>query len=193
MEFKIKNTSVKLSFSFVALVLLFIIGEKSSLYYITFLNAFIHELVHIFFIIIFKGEIKEFKISVFGGEIKRNDINHNNIHNAITYISAPLFNIILGSIFLLVTKQKSNFVISNLTLGVFNILPFYTFDGGCFLKSILLHFFSENKTEKIITTTSLIIAIVFAFATIFIVFRFKEGAFLIIFSLYMIFALIFKK
>ena len=193
MEFKIKNTSVKLSFSFVALVLLFIIGEKSSLYYITFLNAFIHELIHIFFIIIFKGEIKEFKISVFGGEIKRNDINHNNIHNAITYISAPLFNIILGSIFLLVTKHKSNFVISNLTLGVFNILPFYSFDGGCFLKSVLLCFFSENKTEKVIKAISIIVAIVITSTSIFVIFYSKEGTFLIIFSLYMIFALIFKK
>ncbi len=193
MEFKIKNTSVKLSFSFVALVLLFIISEKGNLYYVTFVNAFFHELVHIFFIIIFKGKINEFKISIFGGEIKRNDFNVSNIKNAVMYISAPFFNIFLGLFFLFLTKKTSNFVVSNLILGFFNMIPFYSFDGGCFLESVLLCFYSENKTEKIITTTSLIIAIVFILATILIVFRFKEGAFLIIFSLYMIFALIFKK
>ncbi len=193
MEFKIKNTSVKLSFSFVALVLLFIIGEKGSLYFVTFFNSFLHELIHIFFIIIFKGEIKEFKISIFGGEIKRNDINASNIHNAITYISAPLFNILLGSIFLLITKQESDFVVSNLTLGVFNILPFYSFDGGCFLKSLLLCFYTENKTEKVITAISILVAIVITSASIFVIIYSKEGTFLIIFSLYMIFALIFKK
>lgn len=193
MEFKIKNTSVKLSFSFVALVLLFIIGEKNNLYYVTFFNTFLHELIHILFILVFKGEISEFKISILGGEIKRNDINTSNIHNAITYISAPLFNIILGSIFLLITKQESDFVVSNLTLGFFNILPFYNFDGGCFFKSVLLCFFSENKTEKVITAISIIVAIVITSASIFVIIYSKEGTFLIIFSLYMIFALIFKK
>ncbi len=193
MEFKIKNTSVKLSFSFVALVLLFIISEKDNLYFITFFNALLHELIHIFFIIIFKGEIKEFKISIVGCELKRHDLIGSNIHNAVIYISAPVFNIILGVICLLVIKESNNFVVSNLTLGFFNILPFYKFDGGCFLKSILLHFFNENKAEKITTTVSIIVTILFALISIPVVFYYKNGLFLIFFNLYMILALIFKK
>ena len=46
---------------------------NNIVYYLTFLfSLLIHELGHIFFILLYNGKIKEFSLNIFGGVIKYN-------------------------------------------------------------------------------------------------------------------------
>ncbi len=194
MQFKIKNISVKISFSFLALILYFIITDNIKIYLITLLCATLHEYVHIFTIYLFKGNINSVNITLLGGNIKRDSSGLNsNLQEAIVNISAPLFNVFSGLIASILPYDFKCFSEVSLTIGLFNLLPFFDFDGGHFLYNILLHYTSERKTHTITKVISVIVALAFSAVSIHIFVFNKKNFFLLIFSLYMLFIIILKK
>ncbi len=194
MQFKIKNISVKISFSFLALILYFIITDNIKIYLITLLCATLHECVHIITIYLFKGNIKSVNFTLLGGNIKRDSSGLNsNIQEAIVNISAPLFNVFSGLIASILPYDFECFSEVSLTIGLFNLLPFYDFDGGHFLYNILLHFTSERKANIVTKAISVIVALTFSAVSVYIFVFYQNNLFLLIFSLYMLLIIILKK
>ncbi len=189
MQFNINNISVKISFSFFALMLFFLITDKTDVYLITLVSALFHETVHIIFIYAFGGSVSEISFSLLGGNIKRNNYNGSYLQEAVINISAPVSNLILALFF---SKCIHIFQI-NLVLGVFNILPFYTFDGGHFTKNILCLFIREKAADKTLTVVSVVITVCFAFLGVYIYLYSDNNFSLIIISVYCFVSILFKK
>ena len=167
MQFKIKNIKIKISFTFFALILLLIIFQKTEYLIISLTSAIFHEAGHLLALMYFKTEILEFKISIFGANIKttvRNQINY--FKDIFISFSGPLVNLIISVfsyIFYNICFKKVFFdiYIVNLVLALFNLLPFYGFDGGKILQIILKQKFSDSAAEKAVTLISILILIPF--------------------------------
>lgn len=198
MSFNIKGVKFTVSFSFFAVLLLFLIADKSAFYLKTLFYAVLHEAVHLIFISKLSSPPNSVKLSLFGGDIKRcSDSKTTFFTETAINISAPIFNILLG-LLLIVLNHSFNLdlnedVAINLTLGLFNILPYYNFDGGNALKNILLMRLSIDTTEKIITVLSVIVSISFALISVYIFINYQKNYILLIFAVYMLLMIIFKK
>ncbi len=201
MQFKIKNTTYKISFTFLALILYVLTISKSRTIGILLLFAMLHEMVHLIFIYRFSVAPEMVAFNLSGANIKRGAIPSFNINSEIIInASAPVFNIFAGAVFHLLSKYFNAYQITlseianiNFVLGFFNIIPFYTFDGGNTLKYLLLKFFTERKAEQIITTVSLIVTVAFSFISIHIFLNYQHNFSLIIMCIYMFLSIIFKK
>lgn len=201
MQFKIKNTTYKISFTFLALILYVLTVNKSRALGFVLIFALLHETVHLIFIYSFSVAPESFSLNLLGANIKRGIASSVNINSEIIInASAPVFNIFTGALFYLlsgnISVYKDIFTEAanvNFILGLFNLIPFYTFDGGNTLKFILLKFFNEKLTEQIITTVSLIVTVAFSFISIHIFLNYQHNYSLIIICVYMFLSIIFKK
>ncbi len=195
MQFKVNNTSVKISFSFFALVLFFIITNNMTFYLQTMSSALFHEIIHIFFILLFKGRIESVSLTFLGGNIKRRTACCLSfIKEAIIHISAPFANLIVSYIFLKIFGKINGFVAANFLLGFFNALPFYSFDGGHFLLCILQNRFSYKVSDIVVTITSILTAFTLCFFTLSLYIKYDEvNLSLMIFAAYCFILIIFKK
>ncbi len=161
MVFKIGNIRFNLSFTFIAVILFILLNEKFSFLGVSLVCSLLHELVHILFLLIFKCKIDEIKLTIFGADIKRKAQSLTAcFKEAIIHLSAPLFNIILGIIILKFDNQ-SHWGYVNLFIGLFNIAPFFNFDGGAGLCFILSYILEDSAVERIITATSCIVVVIF--------------------------------
>ncbi len=198
MSFKIKNTEVKISFTFFALILLFISVNKFKMYLLTLVFGLLHELVHLYFICKLSVPPDKITLTLFGGNIVKNsNTSLKNIYDFIINISAPIFNILIGLMLYFIVNDKTDniqiIILVNLLLGCFNLLPFYNFDGGNAIRSLLLLKHNEEFTEKLLTYTSIGVALFFAVLTIMAFIKYKSNYSLILMSLYFIFSIVFKK
>ena len=199
MQFKIKNTKITISFTIFALMIILISLNKTEFLYSTIIFAILHEIGHLLALKHFKISIEEFKVSLFGGNIKI--LNNNKIQyyqNAIISFCGPLVNLFFFVLFYLLNIfLKNKFIneiyVINLVLAAFNLLPFYNFDGGKILASILMNFLQEKTVNYIITITSFIILIPFTYLAVYIFMLDSKNFYLLVSAVLMLLTIIFKK
>ncbi len=187
MRFKVKNTEINLSFTFFAVfIILLCIGELKICLY-SLVASLIHEIVHIIFIGIFSGNITRISLSGFGANIVRgNDNLLSYYEEAVISFSAPVFNIIISLILFMLYKNLTIFAGVNLIIGLFNLLPYYDFDGGRGLMFLLKYFLSNDKAEKVLDVFSVTVTIIFSFVSVYIFFYHQRNITFIFLSIYMI-------
>ena len=201
MQFKIKSTKYEISFTFLALVLYVLTVNKSKTILIILLFSILHEMIHLIFIYLFSVAPEKVSLTIFGANIKRSIITLNNLNSEIIInASAPVFNVLAGAVFALLSGIFTNYnsffldiANINFVLGCFNLIPFHTFDGGNVLKNILLKHIIENTTEQIITWISLTVTVAFSFVSIYIFLNYQHNFSLLIICIYMFLSIIFKK
>jgi len=201
MQFKIKNTVYKISFTFLALILFVLTISKSRTVALMLLFAFAHEIIHLVFIYHFSVAPKMVSFSLFGANIQRELTSTNSFNSEIIInASAPVFNLFTGAVFFLFSKLGSNYEMQlteisnlNLLLGCFNLIPFYSFDGGNIIENVLLKYFNNKTTEKTLTCISLMVTVVFSFVSIYVFFNYQHNFSLFIMCIYMFLSIIFKK
>lgn len=199
MQFKFGNTRIIISFTFFALIIILISLNKTEFLYSTIIFAILHEIGHLLALKYFKISIEEFKVSLFGGNIKI--LNNNKIQyyqNAIISFCGPLVNLFFFVLFYLLNIfLKNKFIneiyVINLVLAAFNLLPFYNFDGGKILASILMNFLQEKTVNYIITITSFIILIPFTYLAVYIFMLDSKNFYLLVSAVLMLLTIIFKK
>ncbi len=201
MQFKIKNTVYEISFTFFALVLFLLTLNKRASLILVFFFALLHEAVHLIFIYLFSVAPKKVSFTLFGANILRDFKSSGSCASEIAInLSAPLFNLIIGLLIPLIANHfieyraiLLNISEINIVLGAFNLLPFYNFDGGNALKLILSNYFDERISEAVVTGFSVVITIAFSFFSVYIFFNYEHNISLVLISVYMVFAVIFKK
>lgn len=190
MQFKVKDTDVKISFTFLAAYLIFISFSNGKIFIYSLIFSLLHEIIHILFIYAFKGRISSICFNASGGNITRDStIILSNAKEAVISISAPLFNLLLGAFFLLFLKKEIMGYI-NLILGFFNILPFFSFDGGRFLYYLLQKRINHKSLQAFLTVTSLFVTITISTLSCYIFFNIKKNLLIIFLSVLMLFSLI---
>lgn len=190
MEFNIKSLKVKISFTFLSLFLIVFTNENYNIFIYSLVASLFHECVHIAFILSFKGEIDEIILSVFGGNIKRNsNIILSNKKEILISVSAPLSNIFFGIILLFFDIDKY-FAYINIIMGFFNLLPFYSFDGGRALKLFLSDKLRKQLIEITVLITSIIITVFFTVLSVYLFFNQNNNYSLLIIDIFMILSVI---
>ncbi len=188
MCFKIKSATIKISFTFFAVVLLIMCFDNEGIVLTSLVSSLFHELIHIIFILLCGGGIEEFSLTLFGGKIQRKQsLKLSNFKEAIISLSAPAANIFAGALVHFFGYEI--IAIVNLIIGLFNILPFYDFDGGRGLFYILSNNLDHSEIAKTIDITSVISVIIITFFTITLIYNHKPSLSLIILCSYMFFTL----
>ncbi len=189
MKFKVKNTELIFSFSFFALLAIFTATKNAQILYISFTTSFIHEIIHLLFILLTGAGVECIKFSLFGGNIKRTAIHLSDYKEAIISLSAPLYNIIIGLILLLHNKN-SIWGQVNLLTGLFNITPFYNFDGGRGIYYLLRSKVKTSRLKMIATFLSVLIFLFFLLINIYLITSDKINITLCFVCAFMFFSLI---
>ena len=112
MQFKIKKTTYKISFTFLALILYVLTISKSRTISILILFAILHEFVHLIFIYSFSVAPEMVTFNLLGANIKRGiTATFKSSSEIIINASAPVFNIFTGVVFYLLSTFKITFLI----------------------------------------------------------------------------------
>lgn len=199
MQFKFKNIKITVSFTFFALIILLIIFNKNDFLYFTCFFAIIHELGHLFTLNKFGVKICELKISLFGANIKTESFKKISIKKeVIVLLSGPLINLCFSAVLYFVNLiiknvDLSNLILINLGLGIFNLLPFYNFDGGKIIEILLKSKLNEKISETIISCISFAILVPFTLFSVNIFSRNYKDFYFLLVSVLMLLTIILKK
>lgn len=199
MQFNFKNIKITISFTFFALIILLVIFNKNDFLYLSCFFAIIHELGHLFFLNKFGVKICELKISIFGANIKTESFKKISIKkDVIVLLSGPLVNLIFSVVLYFVNLiiknvDLSNLILINLGLGIFNLLPFYNFDGGKIIEILLKSKFNEKIAETIVSCISFAILVPFTLFSVNIFLRNYKDFYFLVVSLLMLLTIILKK
>lgn len=199
MQFNFKNIKITISFTFFALIILLVIFNKNDFLYLSCFFAIIHELGHLFFLNKFGVKICELKISLFGANIKTESFKKISIKkDVIVLLSGSLVNLIFSAVLYFVNLiiknvDLSNLILINLGLGIFNLLPFYNFDGGKIIEILLKSKFNEKIAETIVSCISFAILVPFTLFSVNIFLRNYKDFYFLVVSLLMLLTIILKK
>ena len=148
----------KIDISFYILIITLLLSPFQSYFLYLFLILLIHEAGHIFFIILFKIDIKLLKLYAFGFFLDIDNHNCRFYQDLIIYFGGILFNLIS----LLILPYDFHTYIY--VIVIINLLPIYPLDGFMIIKSVLSFIFSYSISlwiSSILSLLSLLILFLF--------------------------------
>ncbi len=185
MKFNIKGTEVYISFTFFILFAVILLNGNLKLYFVILSFSVLHEFVHIVFLMMYGFPIRRIALSIFGGNISRDKNSEEYIKEAIINLSAPIVNIVIGVV-LLCSDNYKEWGNINLFIGVFNICPFYNFDGGRGLHNILTKIYGHVGADKAIFVSSILVLLGFTFANTAVIAMKKPNVIFVAINIYLI-------
>ena len=199
MTIKLFDTTLKINIIFVAIIAVVVILDKTNVALLGILASVLHELTHI--ITMFFCNSRPFKIILtpFGAKIiADNSLSRSYLKDIIISLSAPLLNLLIFIVFSLINNFFANdylmqFALVNLFVGLFNLLPIISLDGGNALYSLLCMKLTENKSFLIVNIISFLILIPIATLGFFLLLKSRYNFTLLLTSLYLMFIIIFKR
>lgn len=198
MEFSFKKTKIKISFFFALSMCLFSLFDHSGIILLNLFAASLHESGH-FFAMYFCGELpRELHLNPFGMRIERSDSELLSFKKEIFIaLAGPAVNILIALASFLCELffhlPVNLFKNINIIIGLFNLLPCEPLDGAHALKFFLLQKFADEKTEKIITISSVVFLFPVALSGFFVLVNSKYNFSLLLATIYLCSFLIFKK
>ncbi len=165
MIFKIKslnNLKIEISFYFLTVIAMLVVSDRSNISLYFFLSIIIHELGHL--LIIWCNQVKISKIcfEIYGINIKIDNINHHTTHvDIVVLLGGSLANFIFAFV-LYLTNQNMILMVVNIMIGIFNLLPVESLDGGKILNIVLFSFLPMKTAYNISMIISLIFISIFS-------------------------------
>lgn len=158
-------------------VILFLITNQIKIYAMIMIFAIIHELGHLIAGMLLGMKAEKIEIKPFGVaidfNIKRKDYivkikkgNLLEVKKVLVALAGPMTNVLIIFILAIPTmfqinqEEKMLMFFSNITLILFNILPFYPLDGGRVLKGIIYILKGKRTAEKYIYYISYITLVI---------------------------------
>lgn len=164
------------------IVILIMIGFQRA-FLIAFIFVFLHELTHVLTARSLGVSDIKLKIIPMGTYIESSSFDYLDLKEDILIsLSGPVFNLILGFIFWSINKYLSNeFVLwcalSNLALGLINLLPAFPLDGAriirCILNKRIIYKRANNIVIKLSFFTGIVMIIFFIISYIYGVVNFS--------------------
>lgn len=197
MRFKISSTEITVSYLLICLAAICVIAGAFENFICCLISVIIHESGHITAMCIFGFAPDRIKISLF--EISINDKSRHKRtfwQNLIIIFSGPFYNFICFIVFYLLylIGNEIFYVIAmaNLSVGLFNMLPVLSLDGGQLLYAILTRFFSDVFSEKIVNIITFIFLFPLFALGFLLLFKSKYNFSLLIVCVYLVFSLVCK-
>ena len=158
-----RNLKIKFGF-FSIFIILALLFTSNKFTFLSFLAATIHEVGHLVASKIFKIRICELNFGLLGARLKTSGFLCSYKQEILLCFFGPLFNFLSAAVLYIISKNMGDlckeidfFIMSSLVLGILNLLPIRTFDGGRILESILSCFLPIEKVFFIINLFSFII------------------------------------
>ena len=134
---------------------------NSHEFLVTIVVSTLHEIGHIIATLICKRNISYVKINAFSVDIIQKDSFLPYSQELFILICGPILNIISYVIFqsvysIIRIEILESFAVQNLLIGIMNLLPISSLDGGQILSIILKKFFDDEKSYRISCVISVI-------------------------------------
>jgi len=183
--FKIFDIPIELDFSFLILIisiyflafLELISLELAVLITLIFVTVVIHELAHSYVARRFGVKIEKILLLPIGGIAKMEKIPRVPRQELLISIAGPSTNLIIaatlygiGSMGIsphAITKFIANFILVNVVLALFNLIPAFPMDGGRILRALLAEKMSYLRSTEVAANLGKFLAILMAMAGIF--------------------------
>lgn len=139
MSFTVRGCKVTFSYFFFALVALLLLLDRTGVAAAGLLAAALHEGSHLGMMCVYKCLPQEVRFNAFGIDMVRNSRpDHSYWKDAAVSLSGPAANLLTAGLFSLLSGYTAEiFLLANLTLFLFNILPIEPLDGGQALYALL--------------------------------------------------------
>ena len=195
LQFKIGKLNVQIDFMFVAIVTIFLLVDQTGISAIALLACFIHELGHIVMFIAVGYTPQKLTFELTGIRLTKPIQELSRGKELLVQLAGSGTN--LAIFFLLVSTIESVsfysiFGVTHLVLGVFNLLPLKSFDGGKVLSIIASYFMSENATQIVCTITDFICILFLLTACIFMIVTSNSSFSLVMVTIYLMISSIVK-
>ncbi len=197
MKFNILNTEIRVSYLIVCAAALSLTANLFKGFVCCVFAVIIHESGHILAMYCMKSPPQKITVSLF--QISIDDAGRNERstrRNMIIIFFGPFANFICFIIFYLLylvygvpTEMTAA---ANLSVGLFNMLPVLSLDGGQMLFLTLNCFLSAKKSETVVNILTFIIIFPLAAAGFIILFQSKYNFSLLFVCVYLIFCLVCK-
>ncbi|MBW7574016.1 metalloprotease [Caproiciproducens faecalis] len=194
MSFSIKNCRVTVNFLFVAVLAVFFLFDRSGMAILGVTSASIHELGHLAVMVAFGAVPSQIRFTPFGIDmIKSAGINRSYWQDAIISVAGPGTNLAAALICTLADERYFHFfILANLVLAGFNLLPVEPLDGGQALYSILCIRMNSTSAARVVSITSFAVLTPLAVVGFLFLFRANGNFYLFTVCVYLIFLLLLK-
>ena len=159
LRFKLFGVFIKIDFWFVALVTFFLLTDQTGVSAFALLSCFIHELGHLvmFFAVGYTPKALVFELT--GIRLIKPEQALTPWRDVLVQLAGSATNLLV--FFLLsgtlnAVSIWSIFATIHLLLGIFNLLPLKSLDGGKLLSLLCLRFLGERATEVISSTADIL-------------------------------------
>ncbi|MBE6774748.1 MAG: hypothetical protein E7543_00985 [Ruminococcaceae bacterium] len=199
MIFFIGTTKIKLSFSFVAFIVLMIMLCEENIVLLSLVSSFIHECGHLFFMFLSGDMPQSISFTPFGIRIdKANSSVVSYKKEALIALGGIIFNIFFSVLFfiLYLCLGVNKFLILsavNTVIAAVNAFPVSVLDCGRALRYALIVLKDDASAEKYADTVSSVFIALFTGATVAYTLFLGANISLIGINLYLIFITVIKK
>lgn len=166
MKLRLFSVNIKIDFLFAATLAILLCFNTGNEVKLAVLFAIVHECGHLLAIIICGEKPESISFGLFGMKIIRTgDLTQNYKKEIITALAGPMTNFLTALLFLIINCFISkeiciNAFAINTILGLFNIMPVFSLDGGRALECFLKIQYDGVKSEKILKVVSFIVLVV---------------------------------
>ena len=171
-----------------ALIYLFcmVLCDRSGVAVMSILAAALHEVGHFAAARLLHIPVRAMRLDLLGARIDVNGRILSYGEEWLLCVAGPLASLVfslVGSFFWSHSKLAVIFSCASLLLGVLNLLPIQTFDGGRMLECALLHFSTPQKASAILKgCTFLFLWLLWVFS-VYLMLKIADGITLFFFSL----------
>ncbi len=198
MKLKIHKTEITISYTLICLAAICVVLNLFAGFMMCMIAVAVHEMGHLAAMGLFGIFPDKIKISLFEITITdRRRLTNTTMQNIVIIFSGPFANFICFILFyllyLLCNFMFLEFAFISLFTGLFNMLPVLSLDGGQLLYILMLRRTDEDKSRRIVNIITFLC--IFPLSTLGFVMMFQpqHNFSLLVVSLYLVLALIFKK
>ena len=187
MSFRLGRLRIGVSYPAAAALTAVLLLDREGRITCCLLAAALHELGHLVMLRCFRVRVRGIDLRLFDVciEADRPDTLRGDV--CVT-LGGPVMNLLLAALF---SPVDLTFCCANLALGVFNLLPVMSLDGGRLLW-LLLRRLSEDAAGRVMKSVTFLIALPLMTAGIFVLLRSGYNYSLLIVSLYLMAVLFLK-
>lgn len=198
-DYSLGDFIMKIKIGFFAAMLFLSLLITHSYFAVAALCAvLIHELGHILIAKIRNIKFAECRISIFGAGLTPCYNDYSYTDEIILCIGGPAANIITAFLMLFLFAGSKNeiilyFIVSSITLALFNLMPIKDLDGGRILYSLLCICNDPYRSERILSVISFILIFIFWIISVYFILIAKANLSLFVFSISLFTRIFIKK